>query len=270
MENKKSKNLNTIAIILFIIMLIINYLSSFGLLFPNTQQEISDLHQNLLAPAGFTFSIWGIIYLGMAVSLILPRVIRMSRDFNEFYYKKVMPYYILWIVFNILWIITWSFNKIFFALIAILLYTASLILLTKTLDSKRDLLSQKPWLLLFPVGLHTGWLTFASYANIMALLVKNGFNAFSIAGVLLTIFLMALACGCVLLLYLKNDNAFLTVPALWALFGIIMEQRPGSDFPHSNIIVMIAGILLLTLSLAAHLMILKNHRQNRNRGIRRI
>ncbi len=65
MATKTKKGWHILAICMFIVTIALNYLAAFGILFPYTQQEISDLHGNLLAPAGFTFSIWGIIYIGV-------------------------------------------------------------------------------------------------------------------------------------------------------------------------------------------------------------
>ena len=265
MTKEKGKTLHIIAIVMFVATIAVNYLSTLGVIFPHTQQEVSDMHQNLLAPAGFTFSIWGVIYLGMLITLILPWITKMSEGLEDLYYNKVMPLYITWMVFNIVWIVTWSYNLILAAMIAIILYTVSLIKLVQTMDKSRVLAFEKPWLLLFPIGLHTGWLTFATFTNVMTLMVKNGFDAFSSTGVFLTILLMALAAIAVLLLFNAFDNAFITVPALWALFGIFMEQRPGSDFPHPNQTVMIAAIVLFVVSLIIHFLILKKHRAVRPR-----
>lgn len=263
MDLKKYKKIHIFSMILFGLLLLINYLSSLGTIFPYTQKEISDTYQNLLAPASFTFSIWGVIYVGVVLSLILPWIKKLSQEFKEFYYVKVIPRFIVWMVLNIFWIVTWSYDLIFIALIIIVLYTFSLVELVKTLDQRSDVSFQHPWLLVFPVGLHTGWLTFASFTNVITLLVKNGLDSFSQLGVILTIALMVLACLSVLLLFNKYDNAFITVPALWALFGIFMEQRPGSDFEHANPLVMYASLILMALALFFHFKILKKHRQIR-------
>lgn len=95
----------------------------------------------------------------------------------------------------------------------------------------------------------------------ITLLVKNGLDPFSQLGVFLTITFMVLACISVLFLFNKFDNAFITVPALWALFGIFMEQRPGSDFEHANPLVMYASLILIALALFFHFAILKKQRR---------
>lgn len=263
MEKKKHKSLHIISIILFIGTVVMNYLSNFGIIFPYNQEQISDKYHNLLAPAGFTFSIWGVIYLGVIITLIIPWLGRVSDEFKTFYYEEVVPSYILWIIFNIVWNVAWSYDYIIVALIAMVLYSLSLIRVVKIIDSRTDLAFQHPWLLLFPVGLHTGWVVFATYTNVMTMFVKYGLDAYSTLGVVLTIVLMVLAAASVLALFKKYDNSFLTVPALWALFGIMMKHLPSSDFEHSNTAVMVSAIVIMILSLIVHFTILKKHRETR-------
>lgn len=263
--SNRGKSLHIIAIILFIGALVVNYLSSFGIVFPYTQQVVSDMHVNLLAPAGFTFSIWGIIYLGVILTLIVPWIPSISANFKHFYYDKVMPLYLAWMVLNIAWIVAWSYNQILIALILIVAYALVLIKLVGTMNSRLHLMYEKPLMLLWPVGLHTGWLIFATFANVMTFMVKAGLDGLSSTGVIVTIVLMILATLAVLGVYSRNDNAAITVPALWALFGVFMKQRPGSDFVHANKTVMIAAIILFVIALIGHIIILMRHRQTRTR-----
>lgn len=45
----------------------INYLSNTGIFNNETMATISAKYQNLFTPAGYAFSIWGLIYLGYLV-----------------------------------------------------------------------------------------------------------------------------------------------------------------------------------------------------------
>ncbi|WP_228410166.1 hypothetical protein [Chryseobacterium viscerum] len=54
--------LNTVALVVTIG---INYLSNTGILNNETMATISAKFQNLFTPAGYAFSIWGLIYLGL-------------------------------------------------------------------------------------------------------------------------------------------------------------------------------------------------------------
>lgn len=260
MTSKSKKNMHILSIVLFVITIIFNYMSASGILFPYTQREISDMYSNLLAPASLTFSIWGVIYIGAILTFIYPWRKKISDEFKDFYYDKIVMLNITWSIFNIIWTITWNTDRILISLIAIILYSLTLIYLVKTLSSYPNFAKQNKLFITYPIGLHAGWLIFASFTNIMVLMVKNGFDAFSSIGVLLTILLMIAACITVLFILSTTNNSFITLPALWALIGIIIKQRPQSDFLNSNKTVMITAIILFILSLISHFLILKKNK----------
>src|SRR5690625_131887 len=59
---KQLQILNGLALLLTIT---INYLSNTGIFNGNTIASVSKQYNNLFTPAGYAFSIWGLIYLGM-------------------------------------------------------------------------------------------------------------------------------------------------------------------------------------------------------------
>ncbi|MGX7107480.1 hypothetical protein ACWOBE_06820 [Hutsoniella sourekii] len=238
-----------LAIGLFILTIALNYLSATGIIFPYNQAEISDYYANYLAPAGFTFSIWGLIYLGMTLSLALPAFGRLSTWEKQVYFQEVMPRYLPWLLANSLWIILWSYDWIALALLAILAYTYSLIRLIAYLDHVGPLRPLMHWSLVLPLGLHAGWLTFASYTNVMTLLVKWGLAGLSSTGALLTVLLMVLASLSVLAIFRRYHNPAVTLPALWALYGIFTKQMAG------NQLVKWSALILGLLALAGHIWI---------------
>jgi hypothetical protein len=64
------KTLQIANILALIITLIINYLSNTGIFNGNTMATVSARYQNFFTPAGYAFSIWGVIYLGLAAFVI--------------------------------------------------------------------------------------------------------------------------------------------------------------------------------------------------------
>lgn len=256
--NKRS--LYSIGALLVIATIILNYMANFGLLFPYSQQEISDMYANLLAPSSFTFSIWGLIYLGVLAFFIFPWVKNLTENDKHIYFKKLMPPTIAWTIANLAWTITWNNDLIFLSLIAIIAYTISLLQLLRVLYSHPGFSKRYKWMVSVPIGLHAGWLIFASSTNVMTLLVKSGLDPFGLLGVILTIILMSLACIAELWTFRRYGNSFVTVPALWALIGIFVKQLPGSDFSYSNNIVLYTSVVFFILSLIGHLAILRKNK----------
>ena len=72
LSKKHSLNwlLKLVAVLTFLLMLAVNALSALLPLNGVTPQEVSALYPNLFVPAGFTFSIWGIIYLALTLYVL--------------------------------------------------------------------------------------------------------------------------------------------------------------------------------------------------------
>lgn len=67
MNDEKNKvNIKILTAALFLIMIIVNVLANVIPINGMTTGNISELYKNLFAPAGLTFSIWGVIYFLLA------------------------------------------------------------------------------------------------------------------------------------------------------------------------------------------------------------
>lgn len=267
MSTSLSRNLHKVNILVYLGTLLLNYLSALGWVLPYRQEEISDMYANLLAPSSTTFSIWGLIYIGVLLTLILPWVKDLTRSEKSFYHNKLMPLTLAWLLANLLWTVSWNSDWLILALLAIVAYAACLTQLVKRIQAHPDFSHKYQWFVAYPTGLHAGWLVFASFTNVMTVLVKFGLDAFSGLGLVVTVVLMAGASLAVLLLFKQTGNWVVTLPALWALLGIFMKQRPGSDFAQSNSTVMLAALIILVIALGLHFMIL-SRRQGRSRASR--
>lgn len=62
--NSAKKNLFFANGFAFALMVAVNYLSNAGVLNGNSMKTISDRYFNYFTPAGYAFSIWGLIYIG--------------------------------------------------------------------------------------------------------------------------------------------------------------------------------------------------------------
>ena len=107
--------------------LVVNYLANALPINNRDTGEISDAYQNLFAPAGLTFSIWGLIYL-----LLLGYVVyqfgffdtdAFSRKTNLI--EKMNRYFSINLTANIAWIFAWHYDYIFVSLLlmGVLLFT---------------------------------------------------------------------------------------------------------------------------------------------------
>eukprot|EP00892_Ulva_mutabilis_P010351 jgi/Ulvmu1/7689/UM038_0121.1 len=82
-------------VLAYVITLIISYGSQAGL-FGKTNADISKLNQTPLTPAGFTFAIWGLIFLGQGISVIY----LMYRPQNASDKQSIVKSVCIWWVFG--------------------------------------------------------------------------------------------------------------------------------------------------------------------------
>jgi tryptophan-rich sensory protein len=99
MINMSSKDfLRWANIAAFIITLIINGLSNTTLIGGRTTAEVSNSYPTLITPAGYVFSIWGIIYVLLGIYLVY-QVLPSQK--NATFQKQINGLFILTNVFNV-------------------------------------------------------------------------------------------------------------------------------------------------------------------------
>ena len=149
------KTLQTANILALIVTLIINYLSNTGIFNGNTMATVSARYQNFFTPAGYAFSIWGLIYLGLAAF-----VIYQSRGlFNDkpvhAIVEKIGWLFVISCAANSLWVFAWLYDYTGLSVIIMAVLLTSLLLIVLRTRMEMDLLPIKK--------IAFEWWPFASY-----------------------------------------------------------------------------------------------------------
>jgi hypothetical protein len=194
--------------------------------------QISAFYPNAFVPAGFTFSIWGVIYLLLLSYTIGFTYYTLKRQAYPKSYKfieQINPYFLWTCVFNMAWIVAWHYLQIELSVVIMLLFLITLIqLFLKSNMIANDLNLTQRFILQTPFIVYLGWISVATIANITALLVAYKWTAFSIA----PIYWSALMIFIALLLAVLMLNKFKAVPfalvVAWALWGIYNAQGPAA------------------------------------------
>mgnify|MGYP001228259447 CR=1 FL=1 len=108
METKKKVGLNAIFLALT---LVVNALGAFGLINGTSQSEVSDKYFTLVISAGFTFSIWSVIY-GLLIASLVVMYLRREKEYYQKTIDKITPFFILTCLLNISWIVLFSFEMV--------------------------------------------------------------------------------------------------------------------------------------------------------------
>ncbi|MDX1481910.1 MAG: tryptophan-rich sensory protein [Woeseiaceae bacterium] len=187
-----------------------------------TTGEISNQFEVFFTPAGYVFSIWGLIYLslaGFAVYQLLPRQ-RQDRRID----RVTVPFWTSSVA-NMAWILLWHYEYFVATLFVMLLLLASLLRIWSILQADgaaRD--AAERWLLRMPFSLYAGWVSIATLANLTVVLEARDLRPFDIGaaewaiGMVVVGGAAALAVG-----HLKRDLVWLAV-VVWAFVGIAVKQ----------------------------------------------
>ncbi len=201
--------------------LLMNYLSNALPLFGNSNGEISDSLPNAFTPAGLTFAIWGVIFLGLlafAVYQALPGQ-RGPR------YDALFWPYLLANLLNVAWLL--AFQSLYFGLSVVIMLTllGSLIWLYTWLR-QLNLKGGEAWALGLPTSLYLGWIAVATIANVTAWLVSIGLRAgaLGISGPVWSALLVVVAAGVGAFLLRANRDFAVMGVILWAYYGVYLAR----------------------------------------------
>jgi hypothetical protein len=217
-------------LILFAVMIVMNYLATALPLNNKTTGELSDSFPNLFVPAGITFSIWGIIYL-----LLLIYCIVQFTGSNQIAITNISWLFGISCVLNALWIVFWHYGKLPLSLIVMLGMLISLIYINILI---RDI---PPGIIKASFGIYLGWICIATIANVTALLVKYNWNGLGISEETWTIIMIFAGALIAALTIYRLNNPFVGLSVIWAFTGIILKRQ------HDYTSIVIAASTALTI-----------------------
>lgn len=226
--------------------LVMNYLSSATSLFANSNKQISDALPNSFTPAGLTFAVWGVIFLGL-ITFAVYQALPAQRGPR---YDGLFWPYLLSNLLNSAWLSAFQTLNFGLSVLVMLALLASLVWLYLTLADMK-LRGTERFTLGVPASLYLSWITVATVANITAWLVSRGFTD-GLAGVSpqtwsVGLLLVAALIGAVMLVR-RRDVAFGLVLA-WAFYGVYLA-RPEQGMVVTGVI--LAAVVLLVGAAAGY------------------
>ena len=115
-----------LALLAFVVKLVLNYLSGSGKgPFPRSNKNVSDIFYLEITPAGWAFSIWGVIYT-LNGGYIIYAFSTLFRDFPGIFTSKFFLACVVSDAFNIAWLFAFAYLEIGWSCGAIICYTLGL------------------------------------------------------------------------------------------------------------------------------------------------
>jgi hypothetical protein len=261
MEKKTSdRSLKCLAILsalLFFGVLAVNVAANALPLNGVTTGQLSDEIPNLFVPAGLTFSIWGLIYLLLALYVVFIIAESFGRRSGAAWSVGDAVLFCVNEAANIGWIFAWQWRLVPLSLGIMLVILGTLIALevraTKRLRSGGELARGK-WLPRFalsvPIRVYLGWILVATIANATACLVKAGWDGFGLDPRFWTV--LVIVVGCALALGFAFTRRAIATPAvvIWAYLGIIIKRLSvDRDYSASVWITALAAAIVISLAI---------------------
>lgn len=215
-----------------------NYYSNTGAINGQTMGSLSDEYANFFTPAGYAFSIWGIIYLSLVVNAIYLLKKRSNLDS-----KVIAKWFSLANIGNCIWVYVWLMEYTGLSVIAMIFI---LFCLTKNVLNLKIGQEKKPVWIWWPASIYFGWIVVALAANISAFLAKVEWQAL-FSGELWAALLIAIATGIYLFIMWKKNITYAAYVGVWALVAIMFKQWEVNTLVQYS--AMIAAILLFGTTL---------------------
>jgi hypothetical protein len=223
---QKAKIMNVVAAITFFLALLLNGLANILPINGLNTGVISDTYENYFAPAGFTFSIWAVIYSLLAGYVIWRlKNLPSSEDNpnNRFLYHVDIAFSVSSLA-NALWILSWHYLSFSLSLVWMLVILLSLAYIQLQLKGDHDITT-------VPFRIYFGWITVATVANTTTLIVANA-NAFrwlwnggEVSEQLLTIVILLVTIIIGNVTIIRQKDPYYGAVIVWSLLGIFVRHR---------------------------------------------
>ncbi|MFO7612931.1 MAG: tryptophan-rich sensory protein [Clostridia bacterium] len=215
---------------------------------------ISDSYPNLFAPAGITFSIWGLIYLLLGAYAIYQTGLfkKQKPGLDKEWIEKTGFLFVLSSVANAVWIFAWHYRMIELSLLLMLVILASLIKINIIIGMEKLSGKEKIFIRL-PFSVYFGWITVATIANVTTQLVDWNLNPFGTWEILITVAVLAVGIFIGISTMARNRDIPYGMVIIWAYAGILIkhvsENGFNGEYP-AIIIAVVASLVLLAAAMA--------------------
>lgn len=249
----RTKTLQTLNLIGFLLVLLLNTLANALPLNGYNTGELSDRYPNFFVPAGFTFSIWGVIYLLLIVFIVYQlRSWWKKQDVDLSFVQKIGPWFFISCLANASWILAWHYLQVTLSLLIMLIILGSLIIIYLRLGigESSPAPSANKWAVRLPFSIYLGWITVATIANVTTLLVDNGWQGGAIAHISWAAIMIVVAGLIGILILVKKADVGFVLVLIWAFYGIYAKQSGNTTADVDNIL-LAAKVVMALLAVAA-------------------
>ncbi|WP_216828631.1 tryptophan-rich sensory protein [Alkalihalobacterium elongatum] len=220
----------------YLFMVLVNALANIIPIGGKTTGEISARLEVLFTPAGYVFSIWGLIYMLLGIWLV--RQISKRRRKLPLY-RETSPLFILSCLLNVTWIFLWHYQLFIWTVLVMISLLIMLILLyRKVKDNQPAKIDQAPF------SIYLGWISVATIANISYVLVEYNWDGIGLSPITWTIIMLIVATLLAIHFRINENDRLFSLVFVWAIIGIGVQNQVS--YPSlSKFAYMLAAIIFI-------------------------
>jgi len=211
--------------------------------------DISDANPTLVTPAGYVFSIWGIIYVLLGIFVVYQALrSQAEKDFHE----RIGWLFVLSSLLNIVWLFLWQYEYLSLSVVVMFMLLATLIAIYLRLGIGKSKVALGEKLAVHvPFSVYLGWITIATIADVSVTLVSVNWDGFGISQETWATLVIVVALLIALLVVATRKDVAYGLVIIWALLGIAVKQSGNQN------IVMLTEIsaVLVAISLAVSVLV---------------
>ena len=209
--------------------------------------QISAFYPNALVPAGFTFSIWLVIYI-LVIGYCIFQLSGFRHPDIRQTVEKVGPLFALTNILNASWILAWHYRQVTLSLLImlVLLMALTAIHLRLPIPDRTRSLQNKIWVQT-TFSVYLGWIMTATIANATAWLVHKGWSGSPLSEDAWAIIMILAAGALSILMLLRRSNRIIPLVTVWSAGGIVARQYGANGF---NTVALTGSLVCASLLLA--------------------
>lgn len=210
-----------------------------------TTGEIADRFRVYVQPAGYTFSIWSLIYLGQLAFVL--HSLRPSRR-DDLLLRRIGLLPVAIALLNGVWIVLWHWEVFPATLGVMVIILLSLIWLYRRAGFEQTarpgsfpLGPADRWFVQIPFSIYLGWITVATIANVAVVGSWAEVPTFGVPPDVIAAAVLAVGLGIAVTVLLRTADLAYGAVIVWAYVGIVVKEL------ETGAVVAVAGLSVLVV-----------------------
>jgi hypothetical protein len=238
-------------LVAFAVVILLNVLSNALPINDQTMPEISAKYPSLFTPAGFTFSIWGVIYLTLLIFVVWQALPTQRSNAKV---AGISKYFQVNCLMNAVWIVVWHYDLLALSFVVMLVILTTLILIYRSLIATIDTAPFVEHLVLYlPFSLYTGWITLATIANLSVLQNGYGWDNVWLTAVQWTLLKLAVAGAIGARMVLHHRDIPFALVVAWGAYGISVMQSEAPEVSAAATTLSLLALILVVMDVVRRL-----------------